>query len=124
LGLHQRHAEHVEVITAAGAVGVEHIGAGDVVVVLLGRVLGRRHRAISVAAAVPPRTCENVDLTLIYRPPRAIAAARRSPSPLRPHPEKRPTSAFARVFDALWAASRRTRAAHASRRAATRCSSA
>src|SRR5581483_4314028 len=45
LRLHQRHAEHVERVAAPRAIGVEHIGAGDVVVVLLVRLLGGRHRA-------------------------------------------------------------------------------
>src|SRR6185503_18755503 len=39
LRLHQRHAEHVEMVAAARAVGVEHVGAGDVVVILLGRLV-------------------------------------------------------------------------------------
>src|SRR5206468_10195939 len=35
LVLHQRHAEHVDAVALARALGVEHEGAGDVVIVML-----------------------------------------------------------------------------------------
>src|SRR5262249_25176012 len=51
LVLHQRHAEHVDAVALARALGVEHEGPRDVVVV----VPRACHRVISVPAAVRPR---------------------------------------------------------------------
>ena len=59
LRLHQRHAEHVELIALARAVGVEHIGARDVVVVLCWFFVLR-----APSAAAPPRLSLK---RLIYR---------------------------------------------------------
>src|SRR5262245_27171661 len=49
LVLHQRHAEHVDAVTLARALGVEHESAGDVLVLLLlaSGVLAR-HRLSSI----------------------------------------------------------------------------
>ncbi len=41
LVLHQRHAEHVDAVALARALGIEHEGAGNVVVVL--RFAGHGH---------------------------------------------------------------------------------
>ena len=58
--LHQRHAEHVELIALARALGIEHEGAGDVVVVFSRAFCFARHRLHSsyrrkvIASGSPP----------------------------------------------------------------------